>query len=429
MTNFRALHRAAIISTGTEILQGLYADTNARYLAEQLSGLGMDVVLTAAAPDEAEELETLLRHAAARADLIICSGGLGPTEDDVNRDVFAKVFGVELVRDEKAVAMMRQRFESRGRTMPERNEVQALIPKGAQTFYNEWGTAPGFFLPPEAPRLAPGHCALMALPGPPKELAPMFEKDGLTVLGERAGGGKLFVRTRTVHTFGVAESELGTLTRDLFRRDPAVKYTILAKTYGVDFRITARATTREEMNARIAAFEAETRSRVGEKCIYGADTTTMPEAVAALLLEKKATVAAAESCTGGLVSKMLTDISGSSAYLRESYVVYANEAKERILGVKAETLATHGAVSEETAREMADGVRRVSGADFGISVTGIAGPTGGTDDKPVGLTFVGLSSAHKTIAMRHVFLADREQNRNLAALTALNLLRRELLGG
>jgi nicotinamide-nucleotide amidase len=417
------LHRVAVVSTGTEILQGLYADTNARYLAEQLTLLGMEVVSAAAAPDDEAQVEAALRFAAANADLVICTGGLGPTEDDVNRGAFSRVFGVRLVHNEAAAERMRARFAARGREMPDRNLVQALVPEGATVLQNDWGTAPGFHLPAGGGRAA----ALIALPGPPKEMIPMFEARVLPILREGAGAEGAFVRTRTIHSFGVPESDLNEKVRELFRRDPAVKFTILAKGYGVDFRVTARAQTEARMNELIAAFEEDVRRRVGERDIYGADDDTMASSTAALLRERGVTIATAESCTGGLVAKLLTDIAGSSAYMVGGVVAYANAAKVGLLGVRPETLARHGAVSAETAEEMALGARRAAGADIGVSLTGIAGPDGGTPEKPVGLVFIGIATPARSFAVRSVFLGDREQVRTLAALAALNLVRRELM--
>ncbi len=425
------IERVAILSTGSEILQGLYADTNAQWLAAQFSSLGVTTVLTAAAPDHAQELEALLRYACSRADLVVCSGGLGPTADDVNREVFAQVYGVPLERDEQAVEMMRARFARRGRTMPESNLVQAMVPQGAAVLYNEWGTAPGFLLLPrptpassefsQAPR-----AALLALPGPPRELKPMFRERALPLLEPYLAHSR-FVLTRTLHTFGAPESELGESVRDLFHRDERLIYTMLAKPHGVDIRITARASTREEAEALVQEYEALTRQRIGERLIYGSDDETLPLVLARMLTHQHLTLACAESCTGGLVAKLMTDIPGSSAYFREGLVTYANEAKVARLGVSPSTLERYGAVSEETAREMLEGLLARTNAQVATAITGIAGPTGGSADKPVGLTYIAIATPRRKEVHRAVFAGDREFNRNFAALTALNLLRIALL--
>ncbi|MEI7634863.1 MAG: competence/damage-inducible protein A [bacterium] len=426
------IETAAIISTGTEIVQGLYADTNARHLAGRLNKLGLRVAAIIACPDDPTELEAALRHAASRASLVVMTGGLGPTEDDINRDVCASVFRVELRRDERAVELMRGHFRARGLTMRPSNERQALVPRGAIVLQNMRGTAPGFFLPSPAERGAPEdaapQCALLALPGPPAEMTAMFEESALPLLRARIKG-RVFARTRTIHTFGRPESELNDLVREIFTHDPRVTLTILAKSHGVDFLVTARAEETAAADALIARCEAMIVERAGSGCVCGADSETMQSAVARLLIAHRLTVSAAESCTGGLVAKMLTDTPGSSAYLKESYVVYSNEAKMRILGVKAATLESFGAVSEQTVREMAQGLLALSGADYAIAVTGIAGPDGGTPQKPAGLTYLALASPGRTQVLERRFPGDRELNRFHAALTALDMLRKTISGG
>jgi nicotinamide-nucleotide amidase len=411
-----------VVSTGTEILQGLYADTNAQFIAEQLTSLGIQVVGIYAAPDDRAVLESTFRHVASTCNLVICSGGLGPTEDDINRDVFAAIWKTELHRDERALEMMRTRFLTRARgPMPESNEVQALVPTESTVLYNQWGTAPGFYLPARD-----GMPALVALPGPPKEMRPMFLESAKPLLENLAGGETISI-TRTVHTYGQPESYVNECCRNLFRADPRVALTILAKTYGVDLRIHASGPSNAAAQQLVRQYEEDIRSRLSPDEVYGADEQMLHDAVAELLIANRLTVAAAESCTGGLVSKLLTDVPGSSAYIKQGYVVYANEAKISVLGVCAETIDQHGAVSEQTAAEMAAGVRELAGSDFGIGVTGIAGPTGGTPDKPVGLTYIAIADKHRTRVQRSQFLGDREMNRIWAAQTALYLLRRRLL--
>lgn len=387
-----------------------------------------------AAPDEAAPTEAALRFAASVADVVVCTGGLGPTEDDVNREVFAAVFGCRLVTDARALEMMRERFAARGHaSMPEHNARQALVPEGATVFQNRWGTAPGYFLPPAAERgvAAEGGtvaAALVALPGPPREMMPMFESDAEPLLRARSAGAG-FVRTRTLHTFGRPESSINACTRDLFRRDPGVIFTLLAKPYGVDIRITARGATPEEMIDRLDRFERLVVERVGEEDLYGRDEETLQAVAGRMLLERGESVATAESCTGGLLAKLLTDQSGSSAWFGQGWVTYSNEAKERLLGVGRETLERFGAVSRETAREMALRARELSGAAYALSITGIAGPTGGTPEKPVGLVYIGLADRDGVVVSEQRFLSDRDHNRLLSALTALDMLRRRLLRG
>jgi len=421
---------AAVISTGTELLQGLYADTNARWLAEQLCAEGVEVRLIAAAPDDGNELEALLRYAGARVDLIVCSGGLGPTGDDVNRDVFARVFAAPLERDERVVAMMRERFARRHISMPESNLVQALVPRGAAVLYNDWGTAPGFFLPPAPERLAAAcdvpPCALLALPGPPPELMPMFRERALPLLRPRLAG-RRYVAVRVLHTLGAPESELGQYVHDLFVTSADVAYTMLSKPHGVDIRILVRGSDAGEVHRRLAELEQETRRRIPPEIIYGRDDETLPHIVADLLTRKQFTLATAESCTGGLIAKLLTDIAGSSAFFTQGFLTYSNQAKVRMLGVAPRTIERYGAVSEETAWEMARGALRRAGTDYAIATTGIAGPTGGAPDKPVGLVYVGLARQDHTEVRRFIFAGNREFNRTFTALTALNWLRLDVM--
>lgn len=420
------IRKVAIMSTGSEILQGQYADSNARYIAEQLTLAGLTVAVIAAAPDDAAAIERVVRFCADQADLIICTGGLGPTRDDLNRFVFEKLFGASLERDETAVESMRQRFLTRGYgEMPAANKVQALLPRGCTPFYNQWGTAPGFLIRPN--RDAPiGRCGLLALPGPPREMVPMFEAVAMPALRpflpENAVTG-----IRTVHTFGQAESYIGALVADMFCPLPGVVFSILAKPHGVDLRICATAPSEVELNFRLDSLESEVRQRLGEECIYGLDDTTLAAAVGNLLKANSSWVTTAESCTGGLVAQLLTTIEGSSAYVGECHVTYSNEAKMRVLGVQSETLEQHGAVSAECAVEMAEGARRVSGADYAISVTGIAGPGGGSDTKPVGLVYISVAGPRRTVTIKNQFLGDRDSNREQSALVALNTLRLELL--
>lgn len=424
---------AAILSTGTELVQGLYADTNARWLAEQLCAEGVEVKLLAASPDDGGELESLLSYVGSRVDLVVCSGGLGPTADDVNRQVFSKVFHAPLKLDEKAAAMIRERFARRGRSMPESNLVQAMVPRGAFVLYNEWGTAPGFFLPPAEERMGESArgvvpAALLALPGPPRELYPMFRQLAMPLLRERLSA-RRYVRVRTLHTFGAPESELGEYVKDLFASTPDYAYTMLAKPHGVDIRIVVRGQTCEDVETRLREWEEKTRARLPAPLVYGVDDETMASVVARLLIERHLRFACAESCTGGLLAKLLTDVAGSSAFFLGGWVTYSNEAKTRELGVAPQTLQRWGAVSEATAREMAQGALHRSGADLAVAITGIAGPSGGSPQKPVGTTYIALATPHTTQVRHDCFAGDREFNRVRAALTALNWVRLAVTSG
>ncbi len=416
------IKRAALLSTGSEILQGQYADSNARYLAEKLTLAGVTVTAIISAPDDPQAIEKALCFAAANADLVICTGGLGPTLDDVNRFVFERVFQRPLCRDEVAIEGMGRRFLTSGKgPMPEANEVQALLPEGCVPLYNRWGTAPGFLIAPDGRGDLP-CCGLLALPGPPSEMMPMLDQLAMPALRKylsaaRIGG------IRTIHTYGHPESLIGSLIADLFQPSPGIEFTILAKQHGVDLRIRAMADSQGEVDEMLANYEQQVRVRLDPAMIYGLDDDTLASAVGKLLKERGAWVTTAESCTGGLVAQMLTDVAGSSAYVGECHVTYSNTAKTRVLGVKPETLDAVGAVSEEVAIEMAEGARRVSGADYAISVTGVAGPDGGTPGKPVGLVYISVAGPGGAATTKNHFQGNRAGNRLQSAQTALNMIR------
>lgn len=413
---------ACVISTGTEILQGLYEDSNARYLSERLSNLGICVKNILTAPDEEDIIENTVRFAAATADLIICTGGLGPTEDDRNQFVFSRVAGVEPIHNDEALEMIRERFTGRNRTMSESNRIQALLPAGAVILKNDWGTAPGFVLTFNHDGKSK---TLVALPGPPSEMVPMFEQRALPVILEFLEGTS-FGKIRTYHTFGYAESIINDKVRDLFRLNPDVQFTILARSHGIDLRIQAKADTEAGVESILQKYDNLVSERLLDNEIYGIDDQTLPGVVTAELLRRNLKVATAESCTAGYIGKLLTDQSGSSACYEQGFITYSNDAKIRLIGVSEQTLDAHGAVSEQTAKEMATRVREKSGTDFGLAVTGISGPTGETPGKPVGLTYWAVSTPDKCFVEHRVFPGNREQNRYWAALSALNLLRKTL---
>ncbi len=431
MSGSMKLETVAIVSTGTEILQGMYPDTNAQWLAKELCALGLRVVAETVAPDDGECVETAVRFAMRRADLVVCSGGLGPTGDDVNCAVFARCCGAALVEDKKVLAMIAEHFARRGMDVPSGNDSQAMVPEGATVFYNEWGTAPGWFLPCAAERGmkfadGTGSAALMALPGPPSELKPMFAAYARELLAKRVCGAR-FSRTHILHIYGYPESEIGARVAGLFGARGDVDYTILARPNGIDLCMTGHAASREALDELIAEVEAQTLAAVPANSVYGADDETLPAVVGAMLAARGETVCTAESCTGGLISKMLTDVSGSSVWFGHGYVTYANSAKMQMLGVREGTLGTHGAVSAETACEMAEGARVRSGATYALATTGVAGPTGARDEKPVGLVYTALATPEGTTVKKNNFLFGREGNRVHSAMTALNMLRLHLL--
>lgn len=407
---------AAILSTGTEILQGHYADTNAQWLSAKLTALGITVQRHVAAPDRPDDIADALAYLVERHDLVIMTGGLGPTEDDLTRQAVCKVFGTQLAEDARAWKMIMDRFALRGGPPPESNRVQCLIPSSARTLFNHWGTAPGFVIEtPAGPRNGTARrtrktgrkakqdsasihgvsrCRLFAaLPGPPRESRPMFEKYLEKLLARRFGGG-LFTRITTLHTFGISESALNDCLRPLFGELGGDSDRVLAFLAGearVDVRLTVRATSRRALAAAERPLLTRIRRLLPRDSIYGRNDDTLESVASTLLRQRGLKLAVAESCTGGLIAKRLTDLAGSSDILLEGWVTYSNTAKRRRLGVRAATLRRHGAASSETAREMALGALRESGADVAVAVTGIAGPSGATPEKPVGLVWYGLA--------------------------------------
>lgn len=409
-----------IVSTGTELMQGLYADTNAQYLSRVMEGLGFEVRYHTAVGDDAETLEEALRIARARVEIVVITGGLGPTADDVTRDVVAQVWGKELREDTKALRMIEERFASRGLKMPASNRVQALVPEGAVALHNPVGTATGF--------ISQGKEAVaVVLPGPKREFVPMLQKRVIPFLTETYGVQQLR-RTRTIRTFGVPESYLNEQLRDLFSQGEELSLAFLAKPGKVDIRLNVQAESEPDVERCVAEMERKILGRIGEEYVYGYDEEEIEQSVGKLLRERRLRVAVAESCTGGEVTMRLTEVSGSSNYISECYVTYSNETKIKLVGVKRETLEEYGAVSRETAAEMAVGVRERAGVDIGLGITGIAGPTGGTAEKPVGLVYFGLADANGAMTFRRQFTGNRSENRLWATETALDLLRRLILG-
>jgi len=440
---------AIILSVGDELVLGQTVDTNSAWLSQQLAAVGCGVLAHQTVGDDQQRTEAAIRGAvAAGADLILISGGIGPTEDDLTRQAIAAVTGGPLEVNPAWVAEMQGFFRKLGRTMPERNTVQAMIPRGADMVWNTCGTAAGIKATvtvgieeadddggdgdpgenrgePAEPRLR--SATLFAMPGVPKEMKAMFARDVLPWVRERTGGAVIL--SRTLHTFGLGESAVAErIGPEMMRgRNPSVGTTVAGGI--VSLRINARFGSEAEARAQLEQTSAACRAALGD-LVYGQDGEPLADVVARMLLAApdKPTIATAESCTGGLVAKMLTDIAGSSAYFRYGWVTYANEAKTRQLGVPEQTLIDHGAVSEPTVVAMAAGARERAGATYALSLSGIAGPGGGTPEKPVGTVWFGLAHPAGVQARRFVLTGDREMIRDRAAKMALTLLRFHLLG-
>lgn len=406
---------AELVTTGSELLLGQIVNTNAAYMAQELNRMGVDVCFQTTVGDNRVRMKEVLTHALSRADLVITSGGLGPTRGDITKEVSAEIMGRTMARNEECVARLKAHFARLGREMTENNLRQAMIPEGAHIFVNQAGTAPGVALEKDGK-------LLVNLPGPPSEMKDMFQRSLAPYLVEKYGISSI-IYSRVLHTYGIGESMLETKIDDLILAQKNPTLALLVRPTGVIIRITAKAENKAAAETLIAPVEKEIRARLGS-FVYGADEEKMEEIVGKELLENKLTVAAAESCTGGLVASRLTDVAGSSGYVKGGIVSYTDEVKANTLGVSREILAEYGAVSEPTARAMAEGVRKVLGADVAISTTGLAGPGGGTEKTPVGTVFIAVSGASGTLAEKHNFTGTRGQVKFRASQAALALLRK-----
>jgi len=410
------IERAAILSTGDELTTGRIVDTNANWLCDKLFEMGVDVAAVLTVGDYPERLEWAWRQAMSRADLVISTGGIGPTADDLTSETVARVAGVPLVLHEESAERIRGFFRAAGREMPENNLRQAMMPAGAALVPNPLGTAPGY-------RLAVGAVQLVVLPGVPREMKPMVEDTVLPWLRSQRGGDVYL--SQTFQTFGITESGLDELVAGAV--DPSEgRVSFRASFPEVSLRVVVHGPP-DEAAARLERAAGKLRARLGPYA-YGEGAVTMQEVVGRLLTERKLTLAVAESCTGGLVGHRLTEVPGSSAWLRGGVVAYANEVKRQMLGVSELTLSQRGAVSEETAGEMAEGVRRALGADVGIGVTGVAGPSGGTKEKPVGTVCFGLARDAGSVSHRYQLWGTRDWVKLLASQIALDWVRRAALG-
>ena len=413
---------AAVLAVGSELLALGRADTNSPFIAAALQRHGIAVAFTAVVTDDRDALTDAMQHALSRADLVVTTGGLGPTDDDRTRDCAADVLGLTMHEDAELVAAIRERFGRRGLTMPDINRRQAQVPAGASIVPNARGTAPGLWIPA-------GDRAMLLLPGPPREMSPMLQHALDLHVGPRFGGGVAVQRAIVIA--GRSESWVDELAQPLYRpwgeEAVPITTTILASLGTVELHLSAYGPAPAAIGARLDAAQAALAARFGDD-VVNRDGATLEATVGALLAARGFTVAAAESCTGGLVTTRLTDVPGASRYVDRAVVSYSNESKTALLGVPPELIAEHGAVSEAVACAMADGVRRRAGVTFGVAITGVAGPDGGTPDKPVGLVCFAVSGPSGTRAKTSRFSGDRAVIRSLAATTALDLLRREVIG-
>ncbi len=411
--------RAVLISIGTELTSGQTVDTNSAWLAAQLESLGIEVCAHVTVPDDEAAISRAMTDAAAMGECVVVSGGLGPTEDDRTRAALAATLGVELAEDAEALRWIEAFFAQRKMTMREGNRRQALVPRGARAIDNPCGTAPGL-------RARIGAAEVFVLPGVPFEMRAMFERDVRPVLAAAQRG--RVTLCEVVHTCGKPESEVGGLIADLMAagRNPAVGTTAALGIISV--RIRALGETREVARTLLESDVHEVCERLGD-AVFGRGHDSLAAVVGGLLRTAGKTLAVAESCTGGLLAKMITDVPGSSAYFLDGAVTYSNRAKKRFLGVPPPLLERHGAVSAEVAQAMALGCRQRSEADYALATTGIAGPDGGTPDKPVGLVYVALA-VERGAEVRELRLGEqspRDVIRERSCIVLLNMLRRKLL--
>jgi len=412
---------AEILATGDEIRSGALVDSNSAHIARALEEAGVFVQRHVCVGDDMEMLAQILTDMGARADIAVVTGGLGPTLDDLTAEAVARAAGVELALDQTALDAIEAFFEKRGRTMTASNRKQAFLPAGSERLDNPYGTAPGF-------RLKIGRCTFFFMPGVPFEMTRMLDQQVLPRIERLLGGNRLMCRVQTISTFGLTESATGERVAELAQRFPDLQLGLRAKFPEIQVKLYARGRDGDHLQRILTDATDWVTAQLGDK-VFALDESSMEAVVGRLLTEQDATVAAAESCTGGLISHLLTNVAGSSRYFLFSGVTYANRAKIDLLGVLPETLERFGAVSEETAREMAMGARRAGGATFGIATSGIAGPDGGTADKPVGTVCIGLATPEGAAGRRFYFpFGERSRNKTIFAMTALELLRRELIG-
>lgn len=408
--------KTAILSVGTEILFGQIVNTNTVYLSQQMNMLGFDVMYHYTVGDNPKRVEEMIDLAFQDCDLILTTGGLGPTQDDLTKEVACKALDDTLVMMDDVLEEITKYFKTLGREMTENNKKQAIMPSRATVFHNDAGTAPGFALEKD------GKC-IICMPGPPREMKRMFQKSVVPFLQSMIDGALYY---RQIRFFGIGESMLETQLLDLIDNQTDPTLATYAKEGECSLRIASKRATEEDAEHAVDEMLEKVKERVGHY-IYSCDDEELAQVVADRLMEQGLTLSSAESCTGGMFASTMTDIPGISQCFDRGLVTYSNQAKVEELGVSAETLEKFGAVSEETALEMVEGLKRVSGSDVCISVTGIAGPGGGSEEKPVGLVYIGFSYGDKKICkkiqMRNV---NRSWNRHYTLLCMLNVIYRNI---
>ena len=403
-----------IVAVGTEILLGDILNTDAQFLSQELSDLGISVYYQSVVGDNHDRLLECAKKAIERSDMVIFSGGLGPTTDDITKETVAEALGLEMELHQESLDRMKEFFKYR--EMSENNMKQAIMPVGTYVLKNLNGTAPGFIYDKDGK-------IVVVLPGPPRELTMMFKTYVRPYLEQKSN---CIIKSKFFHIFGVGESTAAQRINKLIENQTNPTIAPYAKDTESLFRVTARGKDEEEALELIEATEVKLREEFGDD-LYGTDDETLEKVTVDLLIKNNLKITVAESCTSGLIASKIGSIPGASAILEESFVTYANSAKIRLVGVSEDTLRKYGAVSSQTAEEMAEGARIAAKADIGVSATGIAGPDGGTDEKPVGLVYIGLSDKNKTVSYKLNLSYMRNKNREMTACHALNFVRKMIL--
>jgi len=409
---------AEIIAVGSELLTPFYLDTNSLFLTDRLNTLGIEVRFKAVVGDRAEDLGAVLKEALRRSRLVILTGGLGPTEDDITRQVVAETLGRSLREDPEVRRQIQERLARFGRPMAENNLRQAMLPEGGEWLENKHGTAPGIWI-------EHGHVLIVLLPGPPGELEAMFDAYCMPRLATTSNGQR--IKTRVYKVVGLPESEVDKRAAAVYKAYTNPSTTILAKPGAIEIHLRARAQNEEQADALLAELGDQIELALGEY-IFSTRGELLEEVVGMYLVMRQKTLAVAESCSGGLLSERLTHNAGSSDFFLGGAICYSNLLKTKLAGVPAALIEEHGAVSRPVAQAMAEGIRARTGASIGVSITGIAGPTGGTDKKPVGLVFIALSDERGTQVREFRFPGSRERVRLWSAQMALEMIRRRIRG-
>jgi len=412
--------KAYLISIGDELLIGQTINTNVAFIGNLISENNIEVIKSTVIGDDVKLILDELELASLKADLIICTGGLGPTHDDVTRNAFVKYFKTELVHNDEVLEDIKNMLKRRGRELKKTHEDQAMVPKISQVIRNENGTAPGYWIEKD-------YKIFIVMPGVPYEMKTMMSNQIIPKLIEIIGEPKEFIKKITLQTTGLPESVVAERLGDIEELLNGAQLAFLPNQFGVRLRVTIKSKVEEDANNHLLEIEQKIRSKVG-RFIYGRGDENLEDVVGRLLKERELRISVAESCTGGGLSDRITNINGSSKYFERGVVTYSNAAKVELLKVDEDVMVEKGAVSAEVAMQMAEGIKSISGADIGVSLTGIMGPTGGVTDKPVGTVFIGYCDDKVCTAKRFQFGEDRVLNKNRTTQAALEMVRRSLLG-